>query len=622
MSGQGGDVKPAAVDTETIPYLLFSSLESFGPRRVVQWYEGGNLKTMSWKASVDLVRHLAAGLIRLGVASGARVALLSETNRFWTACDLAILSTGAATVGIYPSSTLEEVLWILADCDAEVVIVDSDAWALALHQAIEQGQSALKHVVVMPQQGGIEMHAEGVMPLERMLDAARADSPDGRAALEARWQHVVSSDLATLVYTSGTTGTPKGVELTHGNLVHNARTAVELLPLGKDDVSIIYLPLAHVLQRITLYAGLVAGGRAVYAEKLTELPRYMKEVSPTLLAGVPRVYEKIHAKVLGRAQGLHPAGQRLFEWALDVGERHSACLRYKRPIPLALRAEHRLADRLVLSRIRAELGGRIKYMVSGAAPIALETLHFFHACGIPIYEGYGLTETAAPVTMNTPSEFRFGTVGRAVPSAEVKIAEDGEILVRGPMVCRGYWRRPDANASAFVEIDEVTWFCTGDIGELDSSGYLRITDRKKNIIITAGGKNIAPQPIENALRQVTVVEHACVIGDRQPYLIALLAIDQEALTDWAIATGITERDPVVLLGHPALIRHLDAHLHSVNETLPRYATLKRYALVPSGFTVAEGTLTPTMKLRRRNITEVHAELIGQLYEPAAGPGSL
>ncbi|MGB0589526.1 MAG: AMP-dependent synthetase/ligase [Myxococcota bacterium] len=606
-------------ETATIPHLLFSSLERFGPSHVVQWYENGALQTMSWRASVDLVRHLAAGLIRLGVSPGARVALLSETNRYWTACDLAILSAGAATVGIYPSSTSEEVLWILNDCDAEVVIVDTDEWALTLHQAIEEGLSQVKHVVVMPQPGGIEMHAEGVIPLERMLDATRADSPDGRAALEARWTQVTASDLATLVYTSGTTGKPKGVELTHGNLVHNARTAVELLPLGSDDVSIIYLPLAHVLQRVTLYAGLVAGGTAVYAEELTQLPRYIQEVRPTLLAGVPRVYEKIHAKVVARVQGQSVRVQKLFAWALDVGGRYAACLRYNRPVPLTLRAEHRLADKLVLARVRAGLGGRIKYMVSGAAPIAMETLCFFHACGIPIYEGYGLTETAAPVTMNTPSKYRFGTVGQAVPSAELHIAEDGEILVRGPMVFRGYWRRPDANDEAFVTLDDTTWFRTGDIGELDSSGYLRITDRKKNIIITAGGKNIAPQPIENALRQDPVVEHACVVGDRRPYLVALLAIDQEALLDWASSQGVAERNLEVLQAHPALANQLERHVHSVNETLPRYATIKYYRIVPNGYGVADGTLTPTMKLRRQRICDVHAGRIAAMYEGSVPP---
>jgi long-chain acyl-CoA synthetase len=603
-----------SVDAVTIPSLLFSSLDRFGPGHVVQWYEEGTLRTMSWEKSVDLVRHLAAGLMRLGVTPGARVALLSETNRYWSACDLAILATGAATVGVYPTSTADEVLWILNDCEAEVAIVDSEAWALTLHQTIGQGLSALKHVVVMPQTRAAEMHAEGVIPLERMLDAQRADSPDGRAALDARWQSVSPSDLATLVYTSGTTGVPKGVELTHGNLVHNAQTAVELLPLGRDDVSIVYLPLAHVLQRVTLYAGLVAGGRAVYAERLADLPRYMREVRPTLLAGVPRVYEKIHARVLSRVAQSNTRMQRLFAWAIEVGERHSACLRYRRPIPLVLRAEHRVADRLVLARVRAGLGGRMKYMVSGAAPITMQTLIFFHACGIPIYEGYGLTETAAPVTMNTPDAYRFGTVGQAVPSAEIKIAEDGEVLVRGPMVFRGYWRRPEADAQAFIDDDDgVTWFCTGDIGELDSSGYLRITDRKKNIIITAGGKNIAPQPIENALRQDAVIEHACVLGDRQKYLVALLALDAEALVDWARVNGVPTAEPEAIKKHPDLLAHLARHVQAVNEGLPQYATLKQYAVVPGTFQVDDGTLTPTMKLRRSGVGEVHSALLASLY---------
>ena len=604
----------SAVDT--IPALFFASEGRQGPDAHVQWFEDGQLRSMPWAESVDTVRELSAGLMRLGLSHGDRVALIAATSHVWTACDLAILCSAGVTVGIYPTSTEQEVVWTINDCGARIAFVDTEERAHQLQNLAPEHAPSLRHIIVMGGASGDHVHAEGIMLLEELVAGHRATCPDGRAALDARWRSVGEDDLATLVYTSGTTGVPKGVELTHRNLVHNARAATDLLPIGSDDVSIIYLPLAHVLQRVTLYAGLVAGGLGVYAESLTSLPDHLQEVRPTILAGVPRVFEKIHAKVLSRVQARPEVVQRLFGWALGVGHRYAECLRYRRPIPVTLRARHRLADTLVLSRVREGLGGRVRYMVSGAAPIALETLHFFHACGLPIYEGYGLTETAAPVTMNTPTAYRFGTVGRPVPSSELTIAEDGEVLVRGPMVFRGYWGRPDANAAAFVEDESGRWFCTGDIGEVDSSGFLRITDRKKNIIVTAGGKNIAPQPIENALRQHPLVEHACVIGDRRKYLVAVMTLEPEELKEWIRSHGMRESDHSAHVAHPSVRATLEGHVDAVNDGLASYQTIKRFIALPEGFSVETGTLTPTMKLRRSQIAEHFSAAIGALYEDA------
>ena len=314
------------VDTETIPYLLYTSLERMGADEVVQWYEGDILQSMSWADSVEVVRTLARALIAHGVQVGDRVAIIGETSRHWAACDLAILSVGAVTLGIYPTSTREEAEWIVSDAEARLAFVDSTEWGRALMHT----PGDLEDVVLMPQGAMDNGECEGLVTWDHFIGRGADNASPSTDALEARWQAVTRNDLATLVYTSGTTGKPKGVELTHANLVHNARLGGQLLPLGPGDVSLVYLPLAHVLQRVALYAGLVAGGRAVYAEELTRLPEYLKEVRPTLLAGVPRVYEKIHAKVLSRVAGAPAPIKRLFDWALDVGDRYASCLRYRR----------------------------------------------------------------------------------------------------------------------------------------------------------------------------------------------------------------------------------------------------------------------------------------------------
>ncbi|MCB9788705.1 MAG: long-chain fatty acid--CoA ligase [Deltaproteobacteria bacterium] len=603
----------------TIPELFRAAARRFQGRELGRYYEDGVQQGIAWSDAADEVRHLCWGLIRVGVEPGERVAILSETNRLWTACDQAILAAGAVTVGIYATAHPDEVAFILRDADVRVVIVETSEQAELLAARPDLAE-ALTHVLVM-RPGPRELASttppgvDGpIAPLTSIIQPERADSPDGRRVVLARLSAVLPSDLAALVYTSGTTGRPKGVELTHDNLVSAARTFTSIMPLGPDDVSLVYLPLAHVLQRISVYAGLIFGGRGVYLEAPEQLPVALTEVRPTVLAGVPRVFEKIQARVLERVASLPLHRQRAFEWALGVGRRHASALRAGAPIPARLRAEHALADRLVLRRIRDAFGGRVRFLVSGAAPIGLDTLEFFHAAGLVILEGYGLTESAAAATINRLDAFRFGTVGQPVPESELRLADDGEILLRGPSVCRGYWKREEATLEAFGgEPPEAGWFHTGDIGALDAEGFLRITDRKKDILITAAGKNVAPQPIENALRASPLVEHACVIGDRQRYLVALFTLDAEGVRTWARAEAVDAHDISALAEHPRVLDAIERHVAQVNEGLARYETIKRFAVLPEPFTVARSLLTPTMKLRRRAIAEEYAELIERLY---------
>ncbi|MEZ4266978.1 MAG: long-chain fatty acid--CoA ligase [Myxococcota bacterium] len=602
----------------TIPELYRAATERFRGRELGRYYEDGVLHGISWDDAAAEVRHLAWGLMRLGVEPGDRVAIISETSRTWAACDQAILAAGAATVGIYPTSRPDEIAFILRDAAVQVAIVETPALAATLlARADLTGQ--LTHILVMrPAPTDVATTSSGasitVLDLASIISPERADSPDGRRAVLARTSAIAPEDLAALVYTSGTTGTPKGVELTHANLVAAATSFSTILPMGPDDVSLNYLPLAHVLQRISLYTGLIWGGRGVYLETIDQLSTALAEVRPTVLAGVPRVYEKVQAKILERVSQQPPRRQRAFHWAMDVGRRVARSQREGEAIPARLRAEHLIADRLVLRRIREALGGRIRFLVSGAAPIALDTLEFFHAAGLVILEGYGLTETAAAATINRLDAFRFGTVGRAVPGCQLRLADDGEILVRGASVCSGYYHRPDANAESFSEsATGERWFHTGDIGVLDSEGYLRITDRKKDIIITAAGKNVAPQPIENSLRALPLVDHVCVIGDRQRYLVALFTLDPEGVRSWAAETGVDARNIAALADDPRVLDVIESHVARVNEGLAPYETIKRFAVLPEPFTTERALLTPTLKLRRRAIGAEYAELIERLY---------
>ncbi len=596
----------------TLPALFFAAADRWSGTELGRYYEDGVQIGISWDDAADEVRRLGTTLMRLGVSPGDRVAIISETSRHWTRCDMAILAVGAVTLGIYPTSKPTEIAFILGDAGAAIAIVETPAMARTLIEAQSDLPELERVLVILPDGEPLPSGLE-VALVDSVVDVERADRADARRAFEARWQAVEPEALATLVYTSGTTGAPKGVKLTHRNLVHTAAVMARVIPMDTDDWSIVYLPLAHVLQRVSLYVGLLTGAHGVYAERLEELPKYIAEVRPTVLAGVPRVYEKIQARIMGRVAAAPPRRQKIFEWAVGVGREVSAARRAGRDVPLPLRLQHRVADRLVLRRIRDGLGGRVRFLGSGAAPIALDTLEFFHACGLLILEGYGLTETSAPVTLNTADDFRFGTVGRVIEGAELRIDSDGEVLCRGLNVTSGYWNRPEADEAAFtIDASGKRWFRTGDIGELDGDGYLRITDRKKDLLITAGGKNVAPQPIENQLRRHPLVEAACVIGDRQRYLSALLTLDPEQAAEWAAQNNLPGDLPT-LVEHRTLRAALERHVANVNAELARYETVKRFVVLPNSFDVESGTLTPTMKLRRARIAEVHAAAIEGLY---------
>jgi long-chain acyl-CoA synthetase len=519
-------------------------------------------REVSWTEAAERVEALGRALRARGVGHGDAVAVVARTRLEWLLLDWAIMSIGAVVVGLYPSNTASECRYILEHCDAALVFVENDE----------------QHDKVASVFSG---------PIVRFAEIAQFED-EGRAYDGPPASPVSEDDVATLIYTSGTTGPPKGVILTHRNLVTAASRATSAT--DEDDIVLLFLPMAHSFARIAHQGSAFNGATVALVSDVARVPEALQRTRPTFLPAVPRVYEKIHANTLGEIERAGGVKRALGLWALHVGARASKA---DRPSPL-LRAQARIADKLVFAKVKQKLGGRLRLGVSGAAPLGLDVLEFFNSMGILVIEGYGLTETSSSLSVNEQEDYRLGTVGRAVEGCEVKFDEDGEILVKSPSVFAGYYKDPDATAAAFTDDG---WFRTGDVGEIDADGFIKITDRKKDLIITAGGKNIAPQNLENALKASRFVSQAVAIGDRRPYVTALITLDRDEVN----ATG---RDP------QELVQEI---VDTVNRDRVRVEQIKKFTILPRDFSQEEGEVTPTLKLRRRIVQEHFADEIEQLY---------
>jgi long-chain acyl-CoA synthetase len=522
--------------------------------------------------AAERVAALAQGLLARGLRHGDRVAILSRTRLEWILLDWAVMSIGAVVVGLYPTSSAKECEYILGHCEA----------ALAFTEDEEQTRKLVS--------------IRGTLPTLREIipfDWLEKLESDGRLARHLQPEPVAEDDLATLIYTSGTTGPPKGCMLTHRNLVTAAMCVVEGMNQPGDTV-LLFLPLAHSYGRLAHQAATYRGATVALVADVARVPEALATVRPTILPAVPRVYEKIHANTLGEIERAGGLRRKIGLWAIGVGGRTSRARREGKPVGGLLAAQQRLADRLVFAKVRERLGGRLRIGVSGAAPLSPEVMEFFHALGVPVIEGYGLTETASSATVNEPGDFRIGTVGRPVEDAEIRLAEDGEILIRSDSVFAGYYKEPEATTAVLTDDG---WLCTGDVGEIDDEGFLRITDRKKDLIITAGGKNIAPQNLENALKASRFVSQALVVGDRRPYVTALVTLDDAEVAP-------SGRDP------QELVQEI---VDEVNRDRTRVEQIKRFVILPRDFSLEEGEVTPTLKLRRRVIHEHFADEIERLY---------
>ncbi|MBA2579315.1 MAG: long-chain fatty acid--CoA ligase [Thermoleophilaceae bacterium] len=546
------------------------------------------------------VRELSLGLVDLGLEPGDRAAIVAETRPEWTHADLAILSAGLVSVSVYPTNSADECSYVLGHSEARVAFVEDDE-QLAKVLAITEQLPPLEWIVVMAPSGP----AAQALSIEDLR--ARGRGRD-QAEWSARIAAVDPDDPCAFIYTSGTTGPPKGCVLTHRNLQAMTDMATEHGLIEEGEVVYLFLPLAHAFALIVQFLVLSLGGTIAYWERdRTKIVPNLAEVRPTTFPSVPRVFEKAHATVLARVRAEGGARERIFFWALGVGRRVSALEREGRRPGALLRARHALADHLALRKVRGVFGDRLRKCVSGAAPIPIEVLEFFHACGVKVLDMYGLTETAPGVAANQPHRFRFGSVGTPFPRMEVRFADDGELLVRGPNVFEGYYKDEQATRAALVD----GWLHTGDLGSLDGEGFLHITGRKKDIIVTAGGKNVAPSKLESGLRESRWVSEALVVGDHRPYLVALVTLDAEQTPAFAEQHGL---DVAELAASEPMRAEVQRAIDAVNAGVGRVEQIKRFLILPGDMTQEGGELTPTLKVRRGAVADKYMPELERLYD--------
>jgi len=562
--------------------------------RVMMYKQSGKWLTVGSHELYHDVAGVARSLEKWGIRKGDRVAILSENRREWAVADFATQALGGVVVPIYGTLTPEQTAYILRDSDARVLFLSTVSQLQKF--LATRDQTKVEKAVIMD-----EADTPEAVPMHRLMQGG----PTGRdSEFDARTRGIGPADLATIIYTSGTTGVPKGAMLTHGNLASNLAAALQQLPMAEGDIGISFLPLAHVTARHVDYAWFYQGVTIAYCPFIEQLPAALQEVRPTIFVGVPRVYEKMYAQVQLKVQsGLRRA---LYNWAIKVGHAHRGeTLEQKCPTSLSWK----LADKLVFSKVRQGMGGRVRILFSGGAPLARQMGEWFADIGIRIDEGYGLTETSPVIAVNTPARHKLGTVGVPLPNLEVKIAEDGEILVRGPSVFQGYWNLPEQTSQAL----ENGWFHTGDIGNLDSEGFLSVTDRKKDLLKTSGGKFITPQPIEKALQMSPWVAEAVVLGDRRKFPAAIIAPDFRMLEPWARNNGVRFASRQELVADAAVVGLYEGVVAEINQKLARYEQLKKFLLIAEEFSIANGLLTASMKLRRRQVEERYREQIDALY---------
>jgi long-chain acyl-CoA synthetase len=571
-------------------------------------YSPEGIRILSTAEHLRRTAGLANGLERLGVTRGDRVMLLSDNRPEWHIADLAIADLGAADVPVYGTLTPEQIAYQAQDSGAVAAIVESPE-QMAKLLATRKECPDLRHLIQMD-----GPTADGVVSLDEVIESG--DTGDSVDLLWQRAERIAPDDLLTLIYTSGTTGRPKGVMLSHANLVRNVLPSGTRAPVGESDVTLEFLPLCHVFERMLGYLYMACATTRAYCS-VYHVGDLIAQIRPTIFAGVPRFYEKVYDKIMGKVNAASPLRRALFGWATGVG-RKVIPIRLEGGSPSGLLGlQHALADRLVLSKVREGLGGRVRYAVSGGAPLPLFVNELFQSMGVWILEGYGLTETSPVIAVNgaEPGMTRLGTVGRPLDNVETRLASDGELLVRGPSVTKGYWKLDATSSEAF---DADGFFRTGDIAEIDPDGFLRITDRKKDLIVTAGGKNVAPQPVENQLKRSPFIDNAVLIGDRRPYIVALLSPNQEQLEPWAEEQGLTFDSFEELTRHPEVLKLLGAAVSEVSDGLARFEQIKRFAVLPVMLSIESGHLTPTLKVKRRIVEKDFADIIAGLYEGTGG----
>jgi len=583
--------------------LIEDAASAHASQPAFRYKKDGRWVELTWAEALDAIRNVARSLIALGVRRGDRVCILGGTRLEWVLCDFGSVSCGGVTVGIYPSNLAADCAYIAAHADAELVLVENTE-QLEKIRLVRPDLPRLRHVVIIEGPGN---PAEGVLDWGEFLSLGAATPEAERVR---RGEELGPDDLASLVYTSGTTGVPKGAMITHGNLVFVSWSAGQSLNFAAQFETLLFLPLAHVFARLMIYCCVRAALTTTFAEDVSTVAADLQAVRPHFIASVPRVYEKIYDRVLTGASRA-PAWRRwLFHWAVGVGREASACQQAKRPLPLGLGLRHAVAERLVLCKVQGAFGGRLVWAVSGAAPLNKTIAEFFHACGVTILEGIGMTENTSFSHVNRYENNRFGTVGQVGPGIEQRIAEDGELLTRGPNTMKGYFQDEAATREA---IDADGWLHTGDVAQIDAGGFVRITDRKKDLIITAGGKNVAPQRIERILRTSPYISQAVAYGDRRKFITALVTLDADNVRAWASSNGLAAASLEQLASEPRVRELVAREIEDRNRELASFETVKRFHILPRDLSIEAGELTPTLKIRRRAVYDKYKTELDALY---------
>ena len=589
---------------DTLSQLFLNTINIYPKDDLMLYKKEGRYLPISTEEFGQRVKFIGLGLKTLGIEAGDKLIILSENRPEWVMTDLANICLGGVTVPIYTSLVPEQIKYIIDDSDAKIVVCSNSG----LWQKIEKIKSDLpkvKHYISFE-----EVAPEGVLSLKQLIDRGKELNQKNPELFEQVARKIRPDDLASIIYTSGTTGVPKGVMLTHKNFVSNGKACAAVVPFSRKDRVLSFLPLSHVLERMVVFTYLYKGCSIAFAESVETVGENLQEIRPHIMVSVPRVFEKIYSKVMDNVLASSFLKKKIFFWALKTGRHYSQRKLQKKPVSTWLEKKRKLAHKLVFSKIIEKTGGRVRFFVSGGAPLSKDIAEFFYVMGLIVLEGYGLTETSPVIAVNTLDNLRFGTVGRPIPGVEVKIAEDGEILTRGPNVMKGYYKKEVETKEAF----EGGWFHTGDIGYFDEDGFLIITDRKKDIIVTAGGKNVAPQPIENLLKTNLYISNAVVVGDKRKFVSALIVPNFEKLEEYANFNNLTFKDRKELINHPQILNFMQAEVERTTLNLSSYEKVKKIVLLEREFEIEKGEITPTLKVRRNIIEKKYKELIDLLYQ--------
>lgn len=593
--------------------ILHSLLEARNRKTqpAVRHVKNGKWQSISWTEYFDQAAQIGAALSELGIKKGDRVAIFGNTRVEWAVADCGILGIGAVTIPIYQSSIPSEAEYIINNADVKVLFVENQA-LLEKWRTISYNTTSVEWVIPFEVTNSGDSR---VIQFSRFLEMGQRKLQESSDFFISSCEDRQRDELATIVYTSGTTGVPKGVMISHEQIMSEIEDVFRVLDVSENDVSLTFLPFAHIFGRVEHFAHVNVGFTMAYAESIDRIRNGLIDIRPTFIAAVPRIFEKIYNGVISQAESV-PSKKKIFQWALKIGLQVSDARVQKRSLPISTLLQYQLARKLVFDKLSEKLGGRLRFAISGGAPLSKEIARFFHAANIYVLEGYGLTETTAAVFINSLYDYRFGTVGKAVGDVETKIADDGEILVRSKKVMLGYYKNDEATHEV---LSKDGWFATGDIGELTADGFLRITDRKKDLIKTAGGKFIAPQKLENMLKLNKYVSNVLIHGDKRKFVVALITLNFEEINKLADEKNIATRDHAQLAKHPAVREVIRQAVAEVNSQVASYDSIKNFDILPEDFTIESGELTPSLKVRRKFCDKKFAAVIDRLYGADTGP---